>query len=236
MGRAFPQEQWAEIVRGGRAGTGFPAVAAGLLVGERRELAAAGRVETDTRSRIASITKWFTASLAALLLDLDAPSDSGGASVGRLLSHTADLRPNSRELLPEPCRGLWSYSNAGFVLAGRECAAAAGTSFSEAVQKRLLEPLGLERTSFGEPADAAPGYVQDGATGHRSAPEVVYPEPRRAAGGLWSTVGDLLQFAAHHLGGSGPLSDAQRNAVQAPRADALGGRYCLGCWSRQLAG
>jgi len=236
MASAIPQEQLAEIVRDARARTGVPAVAAGLLVGERMELAADGPVETDTRFRIASITKWFTASLAALLLDLDAPSDSGGASVGRFLSHTADLRPNSRELLPEQCRGLWSYSNAGFVLAGRECAAEAGTSFSEAVRKRLLEPLGLERTSFEQPADAAPGHVQDGATGHRPAPEVVYPEPRRAAGGLWSTVGDLLQFAAHQLGGAGPLSDAQRNAVQAPRADALGGRYCLGCWSRQLAG
>src|SRR5205823_12884719 len=164
MGSAIPQEQLAEIVRDARARTGVPAVAAGLLVGERIELTADGPVETDTPFRIASITKWFTASLAAILLDLDATSESGVASVGRLLSHTADLRPNSRELLPEACHGLWSYSNAGFVLAGRECAAEAGTSFSEAVRKRLLEPLGLERTSFEQSADAAPGHVQDGAT------------------------------------------------------------------------
>jgi len=236
MASAIPQEQLAEIVRDARAHTGVPGVAAGLLVGEQMELAADGPVEADTPFRIASITKWFTASLAALLLDLDAPSDSGGASAGRLLSHTADLRPNSRELLPEPCRGLWSYSNAGFVLAGRECAAVAGASYSEAVRERLLVPLGLERTSFEEPADAAPGHVQDGATGHRPSPEVVYPEPRRAAGGLWSTVGDLLRFAAHQLGHPGPLSAEQLSAVHEPRADALGGRYCLGCWSRQLAG
>ena len=93
------------------------------------------------------------------------------------------------------------------MLAGRECAAAAGASFSEAVRERLLEPLGLERTSFEAPADAAPGHVQDGPTGHRPAPEVVYPEPRRAAGGLWSTVGDLLRFAGHQLGGPGPLAE-----------------------------
>jgi CubicO group peptidase (beta-lactamase class C family) len=223
-------------VRDARARTGVPAVTAGLLVGGRVELAAAGPVEIETPFRIASITKWFTASLATLLLDLDAPSVSGDPSAGRLLSHTADLRPNSRELLPEPCRGLWSYSNAGFVLAGEACAAAAGVSFSDAVQARLLDPLGLEHTGFDEPTSAAPGHVQEGATGHRPAPAVVYAERRRPAGGLWSTVGDLLRFAAHHLGGPGPLSDAQRNAVQTPRADALGGRYCLGCWSRQLAG
>src|SRR5438445_12264064 len=87
MASAIPQEQLAEIVRDARARTGVPAVAAGLLVGERMELAADGPVETDTRFRIASITKWFTASLAALLLDLEAPLD-GGPSAAQLLSHT----------------------------------------------------------------------------------------------------------------------------------------------------
>jgi CubicO group peptidase (beta-lactamase class C family) len=236
MASAIPQQRLAEIVREARSRSGVPAVAAGLLVGDQVELAADGPVEVETPFRIASITKWFTASLAALLLDLEGPSGAGGASPGRLLSHTADLRPNSRGLLPEACRGLWSYSNAGFVLAGRECAAIAGTSFSAAVRKRLLKPLGLERTSFDEPADAAPGHVQSGATGHRPVSEVPYPEPRQPAGGLWSTVGDLLRFAAHQLGGPGPLSEAQLGAVHEPRAAALGGSYCLGCWSRQLAG
>ncbi len=234
MASAIPHERLAEIVREARARTGVPAVTAGLLVGERVELAADGPVEVETPFRIASITKWFTASLAALVLDLDARGAEGGPSVARLLSHTADLRQNSRELLPEGCRGLWSYSNAGYVLAGRSCAAAAGTAFSDAVEKRLLEPLGLERTGFEEPAGAAQGHVPEGATGHRPAPEIEYPEPRRAAGGLWSTVGDLLGFAAHQVGGPGPLSTAQLGSVQGPRAEALGGRYCLGCWSREL--
>jgi len=235
MASAIPQERLAEIVRSARARTGVPAVAAGLLVGGQVEPAADGPVETETPFRIASITKWFTASLAALVLDLEQPLEDG-ASAGQLLSHTADLRQNSRELLPERCRGLWSYSNAGYVLAGRACEAATGVSYSEAVQERLLEPLGLERTSFEEPPDAAPGHVQGGATGHRLSPDVVYQESRRAAGGLWSTVGDLLRFAAHHLGGPGPLSATQLCALREPRAEALGGRYCLGCWSRELAG
>ena len=235
MASAIPQERLAEIVRSARARTGVPAVAAGLLVGGQVELAADGPVEVETPFRIASITKWFTASLAALVLDLEQPLEDG-ASAGQLLSHTADLRQNSRELLPERCRGLWSYSNAGYVLAGRACEAAVGMSYSEAVQERLLEPLGLERTSFEEPPDAAAGHVQDGATGHRPSPDVVYQESRRAAGGLWSTVGDLLRFAAHHLGGPGPLSATQLSSLREPRAEALGGRYCLGCWSRELAG
>ena len=235
MASAIPQGQLPEIVRAARARTGVPAVTAGLLVGGQVELAADGPVEVETPFRIASITKWFTALLAALVLDLEAPA-GGGPSVGRLLSHTADLRPNSRELLPETCRGLWSYSNAGFVLAGDACAAAVGVSFSDAVREQLLEPLGLEHTGFEEPWGAAPGHVQEGTTGHRPAPASPYSEQRRAAGGLWSTVGDLLRFAAHQLGGPGPLSAAQMSAVHEPRAEALGGRYCLGCWSRGLVG
>jgi len=235
MASAIPQEQLAEIVREARARSGVPAVTAGLLVGERIEVAADGPVSAKTPFRIASISKWFTASLAALLLDLDAPVRDG-AGAGRLLSHTADLQPNSLELLPEACRGLWSYSNAGYVLAGQACAMAARTSFSEAVQERLLEPLGLEHTGFEEPAGAAEGHVQEGEMGHRPAGPVEYPVSRRAAGGLWSTAGDLLRFAAHLLGGPGPLSDVELRAVREPRAEALGGRYCLGCWSRALAG
>ena len=235
MASAIPQGELPEIVREARARTGVPAVAAGLLVGGEVELAADGPVDVETPFRIASITKWFTASLAALLLDLEAPA-GGAPSAARLLSHTADLRPDSTELLPETCRGLWSYSNAGFVLVGDACAAAAGVSFSDAVRERLLEPLGLEHTAFEEPRGATTGHLQEGATGHRPAPASGYPEQRRPAGGLWSTVGDLLRFATHQLGGPGPLSAAQLGAVHEPRADALGGRYCLGCWSRELAG
>ena len=236
MASAIPQERLAEIVREARARTGVPAVAAGLLVGGRVELAADGPVEVETPFRIASITKWFTASLAALLLDLDAPVGLGGASAGRLLSHTADLRPNSRELLPEPCRGLWSYSNAGYVLAGRRMRSRRGhlvLGRGARAPARAARPRAHELRGA---AGRAPGHVQDGATGHRLAPDVVYPESRRAAGGLWSTVGDLLRFAAHQLGGPGPLSAAQLSALQEPRAEALGARYCLGCWSRELAG
>ena len=230
MASAIPQERLADIVRVARARTGVPAVAAGLLVGERVELAADGPVEVETPFRIASITKWFTASLTALCLDLD-------QSVARAwLSHTADLRPESSGPLPEACRGLWSYSNAGYWAVGDACAAATGTSFSDAMRERILEPLHLGATSFEEPSGAAPGHVQEGETGHRPAGPAEYPLSRRPSGGLWSTVGDLLRFAAHQLGRPGPLSDTQLRTLHEPHADALGARYCLGCWSRELAG
>jgi CubicO group peptidase (beta-lactamase class C family) len=223
MESAIPQGELAEIVREARSRTGVPAVAAGLSVAGVVELAAAGPVDVETPFRVASITKWFTASLATLVLDLEENEE-----VCRLLSHTADLRPSGREPLPDACRGLWSYSNAGYVLAGRACADAAGMSFSDAMRERVLEPLALAATSFEEPTGAADGHFQEGEAGQRPAGPVEYPESRRAAGGLWSTVGDLLRFASHQI--------EEGQALRRPQARALGADYCLGCWRRELEG
>jgi hypothetical protein len=55
-----------------------------------------------------------------------------------------------------------------------------------------------------------------------------YPASRWPSGGLWSTAGDLLRFAAHHLDGA-PAE------LHKPRADALGARYALGWWVRTHA-
>jgi CubicO group peptidase (beta-lactamase class C family) len=236
MGSAIPRGELAEIVRAARARTGVPAVAAGLLDGEEVELAAAGPVTVETPFRVASITKWFTASLATLCLDLDEPLAGVAASTRALLSHTAGLRPESAEPLPEACRGLWSYSNAAYWAVGEACAAACGASFADTVRERLLEPLGMRASGFREPAEPARGHVQDGETGHRIVERDAYPASRHSSGGLWSTAGDLLRFAEHQLGGPGPLSEAQRAAVREPQARALGAEYALGCWSRELAG
>jgi len=218
-----------------------PGVAAGLLVDGEVELAAAGRlalgggepVGVETPFRVASITKWFTASLATLSLDLDAPL--AGTSARRLLSHTAGWRQDAPEPLPEALQGLWSYSNAGYREVGRACAEAFGASYSEALEERVLAPLGLAGSGFAEPARPARGHVQQGEKGHRLVPRDLYPEERRPGGGLWSTVGDLLRFAAHQLGGPGPLAAEQRAVVHEPQAEALGAAYGLGCWSRELA-
>src|SRR5690349_2557008 len=136
MGSAIPQGKLAEIVREARSRTGVPAIAAGLSVDGSVELAADGPVDVETPFRIASISKWFTASLVSACGALD-------DETRRWLSHTADLRSEVAEPLPERCRGLWSYSNSGFWAAGEACAAAAGMPFADAMRERILEPLGL---------------------------------------------------------------------------------------------
>src|SRR5438445_4615811 len=226
-----------EIVRDARARTGVPGVAAGAFADGRAVAVADGvcelgrddPVRSDTPFRIASISKPFTASLALSCLEPN-------ARLRGWLSHTSGLRSERAEPLPDGAHGLFSYSNAGYWAVGEACAAACRSSFTDAMGARILAPLGLTATGYGEPRAPARGHVQEGETGHRAVPVDAYPVARRPSGGLWSTVGDLLAFAAHQLGGPGPLGEEARAAMRDPQSEALGGGYGLGWWVRDAGG
>jgi CubicO group peptidase (beta-lactamase class C family) len=226
-----------EIVRDARRRTGVPGVAAALSVDGRVHAVADGVLElgkeeavrTETPFRIASISKPFTASLALSCLPAD-------AQLRAWLSHTAGLRQERADPLPEEAQGLFSYSNAGYWAAGAAAATACGTSFAAAMEERIIGPLRLTATGYEEPPSPARGHVQEGRAGHRAVPVDTYPVARHASGGLWSTVGDLLRFAAHHLGSRGPLSEEARALMREPQSQALGAGYGLGWWVRDAGG
>jgi CubicO group peptidase (beta-lactamase class C family) len=204
MGSAIPQERLAEIVRSAQARTGVSHAAVGLHVDGRTIFAG-----THERPfRIASITKSFTAtatSLAGLLDDRRR----------RLLSHTAGYRPEAAEPLPPECAGLWSYSNAGYW----EAASGFDGDYSDAVRELVLEPLGLRHTTFETPADPVLGTLPGDVVADPS-----YPVERRSSGGLWSTVGDLVEYGLAHCDRWPHLHE--------PVAHALGAQYALGWWVR----
>jgi CubicO group peptidase (beta-lactamase class C family) len=221
-----------------------PALAVGISVGDDDETLEIG-CEPGTRFRVASITKPFTAALALELLDLEETTGVWAADVRvrHLLSHTSgydcELGDLSRfgdgddalaaavEELPGVRRWVgveqaWSYSNAGYWLAGVLCARAGGMTYEEAVDERVLRPLGLEATSFDEPADV-PGTGRD-------AEESPYPRARRPSGGLVSNVADLLRFGRHHL--ETPGSARMRIVHGKPS----GGVYGLGLGGERVGG
>ena len=218
-----------ETLRDARAATGVPGAAIGLSVAGEHSFAADGvlalgsgeAVRAETPFRIASLTKAF---VATLCFEAGVVDDE----VAAWLSHTAGLRCESAVPLPQSCLGLWSYSNAGYWAAARRAVEAAGSPFEDALQTLVLAPFELEATGFDEPADCARGHVQEGETGHRAVPSDAYPVARRPSGGLWSTVDDLLRFGERHLEGY--------DALHEPRASALGERYALGWWVRDLGG
>jgi CubicO group peptidase (beta-lactamase class C family) len=98
------------------------------------------------------------------------------------------------ELVHDPGQA-WHYSNLGFVLLGQIVASRAGIPIERYVEQRILQPLGLAETSWGPSEPAARGYLTQAFA------EAVFVEPpdvdkgaTTAAGGLWSTVGDLARF------------------------------------------
>jgi CubicO group peptidase (beta-lactamase class C family) len=99
-----------------------------------------------------------------------------------------------------PVGELWSYNNAGFVLAGRVIETVTGKRFEDVVQELVFDPLELTSSSFW------PWEVMTYrfAVGHQGdAPEVARPWPvgrsAHAAGGIVSTTPDLLRYARLHL-------------------------------------
>ncbi|MFL5954861.1 MAG: serine hydrolase domain-containing protein [Gaiellaceae bacterium] len=209
-----------------------PALAVGASVGGATETAAIG-CEVETIFRIASLTKPFTALLALELLDLESQTGIWAADVRvrHLLSHTSgydgecgdlarfgsgdDALPAAVAELERVRRwvgveGCWSYANTGYCLAGWLAANAAASTYEDAVATRLLDPLGLEATSFGEPelAPSGPDAKDEG-----------YPRARRPSGGLVSNVADLLRF------GRRLLDAPQLRVVQ---GKPVGGVYGLG--------
>jgi len=218
-----------------------PALAVGVLVDGRPDRRSFG-CAADARFRIASITKPFTATAAVRSLSLaeDAPGWPA-ACVSDLLAHLSGYEGEYGELarfgdgddalerlaleLPAchrflPAGELFSYSNAGYWLAGWLVAERAGRSYEEAIAGLAAE-AGLQATDFGEPD--LPGTGPAAVTGP-------YPRARRPSGGLVSTVDDLLRFGAWHL------RQPELEVMRTVRGKPVGGVYGLGFAGERVGG
>ncbi|NUT54384.1 MAG: beta-lactamase family protein [Thermoleophilia bacterium] len=145
------------------------------------------------------------------------PESSHAPTLGRMLAHSSGLQreppgeiwetmkaPSREELLAgtsiaeqvlEP-GSWWHYSNLAFALLGEVVARAHGGTWEEALQERILAPLGLARTTPDAVEPAARGYFVEPYS------DAVRPEPELDLGGagalgkLWSTSGDLARWGA----------------------------------------
>ena len=115
---------------------------------------------------------------------------SPGGDVDRLL---ADLAP---EKLAGPPFRRFHYSNLAYGLLGAVLQRVTGESWADLVGKRVLDPLGMKRTTYSPVEPYARGYVVDPRHG------TLHEEPRldsgamAPAGQLWSTVTDMAKWAA----------------------------------------
>lgn len=132
-----------------------------------------------------------------------------------------------------PVGERYHYSNTAFAILARIAEVRIGESWDIAVQKRMLAPLGMTRTTYGPQTPHAQGYSVDALTG------MVTGEPHQdtgamaAAGQLWSTTNDLAIWGSVLAGQHRDVlsETALRSMITAHSADPderLGGAYGLG--------
>lgn len=118
----------------------------------------------------------------------------------------------------------FDYNNADFVILGQIVEAIEQLPFDRVVARDILTPLGMKATGMAEQSRIivrmARTYYKDG-----DAPLVndmpIYPENWYAAGGMYSTVDDLLTFATALYGGR-LVSAPGIKAMLAPGLDEYG--------------
>jgi CubicO group peptidase (beta-lactamase class C family) len=102
---------------------------------------------------------------------------------------------------------LWSYSNAAYMVAGSVIESVCETSYEDAIERLVLQPLGLHESTFY--VERAVSYPV--AVGHEDGAVVRWPwacdRATNPAGGLISTVADQLLWArwwaGHDVGATG---------------------------------
>jgi CubicO group peptidase (beta-lactamase class C family) len=125
-----------------------------------------------------------------------------------------------------PLGEVWSYCNTGFNIAGRIVEVITGQTYEAALQKMILDPLGMNMT-FYFPYDV---MTYRFAVGHKISDRVAkvarpWPIGRcgHPVGGVVSTVVDLLKYARFHMGdGSGLLKPETIKLMQTPIVTATG--------------
>ena len=135
----------------------------------------------------------------------------------------------SRPLDFEP-RARYSYSNTGYLLLGAIAERAGREPFAAQLERRLFAPLGLAHTRY-EPARGGPGMAEGYTPLGLGDAEPAVPEGTGwigAAGGIWSTPGDLLAWDLALMEGK-VLSPASWATMTTPRRLTDGRTSGYGC-------
>jgi CubicO group peptidase (beta-lactamase class C family) len=112
-------------------------------------------------------------------------------------------------LAPDSARGTYSYSNAGYVVAGAMLEQAGGEAWEAMLRQRVFAPLGMALAGFGAPG--TPGLVDQpwGHDGTSSAFRPVAPGPTAdnpaaigPAGTVHAGLADLALYYGMHLAGA----------------------------------
>lgn len=190
----------------------------------------------NTMYSLASISKPMTATaLMALVerrtIDLDRPAndylgvgkltglagDANGATVRRVMSHTAGLPLHYQfyyanepypvvsndetigryGILVSPPGEVYEYSNLGYGIIDHIIARVSGTDYADFMRRNVFVPLGLTRTSVGIGPGLEPYVAQRYDQKQRPVP--FYDFDHRGGSAVYSSAHDLVRFGMFHL-------------------------------------
>ena len=166
--------------------------------------------------------------------DYFADPSRGDDALERILPELAELPQLA------PLGQVWSYCNSGFYIAGRVIEVLTGKPFESAARELVLEPLGMSR-SFFFPEEVLSHRF---AVGHRDEDgQTIVARPwalaraASVAGGITSSVRDLLRYARFHLGQEpGPLTQESISLMREPRIETGDRDMALTWFVREVEG
>ncbi len=207
----------------------------------------------DLNDRVVDIVPWFRvkdreATSKARVVDLFHHHTGWGGdhcfapvSPGGSVSEKTMLQAHFLEQVL-PFGQAWMYSNTNLAFAGHVLSVVGGKPYETLVEEHILAPLGMNASSFdyttSPPHDHfAWGHppVYDDTNGEIEPIFTPFPEPAGSAGGLQSTIHDMLKYARFQLDGK----DAEGNTLlstdalafaHAPAVDAPTGEFTGLTW------
>ena len=209
--------------------------------------------DLDLNDRVRDIVPWFRvkdreATSKARVIDLFhhhtgwggdhcfAPVPPGGSITEKTMLQAHFLE----QVLPFD--QAWMYSNTNLAFAGHVLSVVGGKSFETLVEERILAPLGMNATRFdystSPPHDQfAWGHppIYDDDIGELVPIFTPFPETAGSAGGLQSTIHDMLKYARFQLDGKDSsgntlLSKEALAFAHAPAVDAPTGEFTGLTW------
>jgi len=186
----------------------------------------------------------------------------GATTLRQLLSHTAGLPAEPagpwwerrdgddfeamtrrvREQSPVlPADRQQHYSNLGYALVGQAVSRLRGRPWMDVARERVLEPLGMARTTYDPQPPHACGYSVHPWSGRLDPEPLTDTGAMAPAGQLWSTVADLARYLAFWLEPDAavlsPESVAEMRIPVGGRPEhGRDGSYGLGLWLGARAG
>jgi CubicO group peptidase (beta-lactamase class C family) len=171
----------------------------------RRYLPGAG--EAVGRARL----RQLLAHSGGLPVEAPLPAHGDGPDAAALLAALPDTEPVGRP------GERWHYSNLGYDVLGQVVEAVVGSRCQDLVDRELLVPLGLRRTTWAPPPDTAAGYLVDPYDDRLHREPDTDLRASGPSGQLWSTAADVLTWADTLCGGAPHVvPDAVAAAMRTP--------------------